>query len=60
LSLKREGRDDERSSRNAGTSSGGSFITCLVDLFGPSVGFSAIKLLEDAGAKVEMSESQTC
>jgi L-lactate dehydrogenase complex protein LldE len=36
------------------------FITCLVDLFGPSVGFSAIKLLEDAGAKVEMSESQTC
>jgi L-lactate dehydrogenase complex protein LldE len=38
----------------------GLFVTCLVDLFRPSVGFAAIKLLEDAGAEVEVSESQTC
>ena len=28
----------------------GLFVTCLVDLFRPSVGFAAIKLLEEAGA----------
>ena len=38
----------------------GLFVTCLVDLFRPSVGFAAIKLLEDAGAVVEVPESQTC
>ena len=38
----------------------GLFVTCLVDLFRPSVGFAAIKLLEDAGARVEVPESQTC
>jgi L-lactate dehydrogenase complex protein LldE len=38
----------------------GLFVTCLVDLFRPSVGFAAIKLLEDAGACVEVPESQTC
>ncbi len=38
----------------------GLFVTCLVDLFRPSVGFAAIKLLEDAGAAVEVPESQTC
>jgi L-lactate dehydrogenase complex protein LldE len=38
----------------------GLFVTCLVDLFRPSVGFAAIKLLEDAGATVEVPESQTC
>jgi len=38
----------------------GLFVTCLVDLFRPSVGFAAIKLLEDAGTKVEVPESQTC
>ena len=32
----------------------GLFVTCLVDLFRPSVGFAAIKLLEDAGAVVEV------
>ncbi|MFM7302340.1 MAG: (Fe-S)-binding protein, partial [Alphaproteobacteria bacterium] len=25
------------------------FVTCLVDLYRPSVGFAAIKLLEEAG-----------
>ena len=38
----------------------GLFVTCLVDFFRPSVGFAAIKLLEDAGARVEVPETQTC
>ena len=36
------------------------FVTCLVDLFRPTVGFAAVKLLEDAGCTVEVPESQTC
>ena len=35
------------------------FVTCLVDLFRPSVGFAAVKLLEDAGCDVFVP-SQTC
>jgi len=38
----------------------GLFVTCLVDLFRPSVGFAAVKLLEDAGCSVEVPEMQTC
>jgi L-lactate dehydrogenase complex protein LldE len=38
----------------------GLFVTCLVDLFRPNVGFAAIKLLEDAGCRVGVPESQTC
>ena len=38
----------------------GLFATCLVDLFRPSVGFAAIKLLEDAGCTVSVPQSQTC
>ncbi|MEF2074495.1 (Fe-S)-binding protein [Consotaella aegiceratis] len=38
----------------------GLFVTCLVDLFRPTVGFAAIKLLEDAGCRVEVPEGQTC
>jgi L-lactate dehydrogenase complex protein LldE len=37
----------------------GLFVTCLVDLFRPSIGFAAVKLLEDAGCTVEVP-SQTC
>jgi L-lactate dehydrogenase complex protein LldE len=36
------------------------FVTCLVDLFRPTVGFAAIKLLEDAGCLVEVPRAQTC
>ena len=36
------------------------FVTCLVDLFRPSVGFAAIRLLEDAGCRVEVPDAQTC
>jgi len=38
----------------------GLFVTCLVDLFRPSVGFAAVKLLEDAGCEVHVPVSQTC
>ncbi len=37
----------------------GLFVTCLVDLMRPSVGFAAVKLLEDAGCVVEVPV-QTC
>jgi L-lactate dehydrogenase complex protein LldE len=38
----------------------GLFVTCLVDLFRPSVGFAAVKLLENAGCTVEVPAQQTC
>lgn len=38
----------------------GLFVTCLVDLIRPSVGFAAIKLLEQAGCQVGVPELQTC
>jgi L-lactate dehydrogenase complex protein LldE len=37
----------------------GLFVTCLVDLIRPSVGFAAVKLLENAGCAVEVP-TQTC
>ncbi len=36
------------------------FVTCLVDLFRPSVGFAAVKLIEDAGCEVVVPPAQTC
>ena len=36
------------------------FVTCLVDLYRPNVGFSAIALLEQAGCAVEVPPTQTC
>ncbi len=38
----------------------GLFVTCLVDLFRPNVGFSAIELLERAGCRVAVPDAQTC
>jgi L-lactate dehydrogenase complex protein LldE len=38
----------------------GLFVTCLVDLIRPSVGFAAVKLLEDAGCRVDVPQAQTC
>lgn len=38
----------------------GLFVTCLVDMFRPSVGFAALKLLEDAGCTVIVPAEQTC
>ncbi len=38
----------------------GLFVTCLVDLMRPSIGFAAIKLLEAGGAEVFVPPTQTC
>ena len=38
----------------------GLFVTCLVDLYRPSTGFAAVRLLEAAGCEVEVPEGQTC
>jgi len=38
----------------------GLFVTCLVDLFRPVVGFAAVKLLEESGCVVEVPALQTC
>lgn len=38
----------------------GLLVTCLVDVFRPSVGFAAVKLLEAAGCTVEVPRFQTC
>jgi L-lactate dehydrogenase complex protein LldE len=36
------------------------FVTCLVDLFRPTIGFAAVRLLEEAGCTVEIPRVQTC
>ncbi len=36
------------------------FVTCLVDLHRPTVGFAAIHLLRQAGCTVEVPTAQTC
>ncbi len=36
------------------------FATCLVDLFRPSVGFAAVRLLRAAGCRVYVPRAQTC
>lgn len=38
----------------------GFFVTCLVDLVRPSVGFAAVDLLERAGCDVDVPAAQTC
>ncbi len=38
----------------------GLFVTCLVDLMRPSVGFAALRLLESAGCEVVVPAAQTC
>lgn len=38
----------------------GLFVTCLVDLYRPTVGFAALKLLKEAGCDVEVPRAQTC
>lgn len=36
------------------------FVTCLVDLHRPTVGFAALTLLKAAGCTVEVPQAQTC
>jgi L-lactate dehydrogenase complex protein LldE len=38
----------------------GLFVTCLVDMIRPSIGFAAVKLLEDAGCTVEVPRQSCC
>jgi L-lactate dehydrogenase complex protein LldE len=38
----------------------GLFVTCLVDVVRPEIGFAAMKLLEGAGCTVEVPVAQTC
>ena len=38
----------------------GLFVTCLVDLFRPSVGIASARLIEAAGCEVVVPRSQTC
>jgi len=38
----------------------GLFVTCLVDLMRPSIGFAAAKLLDAAGCEVVVPQAQTC
>ena len=38
----------------------GLFVTCLVDLMRPRIGFAAIRLLESAGCEVVVPATQTC
>ncbi len=38
----------------------GLFVTCLVDLMRPSVGFATLRLLEHADCEVIVPETQTC
>ncbi len=44
----------------AGTPRVALFVTCLVDLIRPQIGFAAIRALEDAGCEVVVPEAQTC
>lgn len=38
----------------------GLFVTCIVDIMRPNIGFAAIKLLEHCNCVVEVPENQTC
>jgi L-lactate dehydrogenase complex protein LldE len=38
----------------------GLFVTCLVDVARPEIGFAALKLLEAAGCEVVVPATQTC
>ncbi len=38
----------------------GLFVTCLVDLMRPGIGFAALRLLEAAGCEVVVPAAQTC
>ena len=38
----------------------GLFVTCLVDLMRPRIGFATLKLLQNSGCEVVVPEGQTC
>lgn len=45
---------------NPGTHHVALYVTCLVDIVRPSVGFASVKLLEAAGFRVSVPADQTC
>jgi L-lactate dehydrogenase complex protein LldE len=53
-------QDETETTEDARKPSVGLFATCLVDLFRPSVGFAAAKLIERAGCTVHVPMAQTC
>ncbi len=56
-----ENSHDIKSASSSATSPRvGLFVTCLIDLYRPNVGFAAVKLLENAGCTVEVPRAQTC
>ncbi len=50
-----ETEKDQQDTKNVGL-----FVTCLVDFFRPSIGWAAVKLLQDAGCTVDVPAAQTC
>ena len=63
LRRKRRNRDEKQpcpAKKQQAAPRVGLFVTCLVDLFRPSIGFAALKLLEEAGCEVEVPVAQTC
>ncbi|MDH4293559.1 MAG: (Fe-S)-binding protein, partial [Betaproteobacteria bacterium] len=38
----------------------GLFVTCLIDLMRPRIGFAALELLQSAGCDVVVPDTQTC
>lgn len=38
----------------------GFFVTCIVDAMRPNIGFASLKLLEEAGCRVDVPRAQTC
>ena len=50
----------DKASTSAAKPRVGLFVTCLVDLMRPSIGFAAASLIERAGCTVEVPSAQTC
>jgi len=51
---------EERDAGAVNRATVGLFVTCLVDLFRPSIGYATVALLEDAGCRVEVPATQSC
>ena len=51
---------DDGSARSPTRPRVGLFVTCLVDAMRPNIGFAALRLLEQAGCRVEVPRAQTC
>ena len=59
-SAARGGNNEKKWSEPLANKRVGLFVTCLVDLMRPRIGFAALKLLETAGCEVIVPETQTC